>query len=319
VNSQANPNLNMQMNPNVMAYYLNNPMLNMQFNPNNQNGLANYYNPLIIQNYFAMHNNQTAQNKNCYSSPYTLNRSNSISNTNCNSNYISNNSKFINPQNPNNNMNNLPFAYKNFRNDFNYNTNQDRNSNKTQFNLNNFKTFNNNHEVNQEKKPMSKEEEEEIKKWVESRKRNFPSTNKEKQMVDVNKKIESSGMMSQLERKLREKIKILSYLDKGGYVRNKNKFQKNSTHRRKKKRNNRKKIEPEDGEIVENVEIEIKNEKLNPEIELKITKPKENIKFRNGFRYKKSLLYENLIKPEKIKELNIILQSFRYFINEGLI
>ena len=65
--------------------------------------------------------------------------------------------------------------------------------------------------------------------------------------------------------------------------------------------------------------IRNKNEKLNPEIELKITKPKENIKFRNGFRYKKSLLYENLIKPEKIKELNIILQSFRYFINEGLI
>ena len=37
--------------------------------------------------------------------------------------------------------------------------------------------------------------------------------------------------------------------------------------------------------------------------------------FKKGFRYKENNLYDELIKKEKLKEQNIILQAIRYLIN----
>ena len=42
-----------------------------------------------------------------------------------------------------------------------------------------------------------------------------------------------------------------------------------------------------------------------------------NIK--EDFMYKRNNLFDNLIKSEKIKELNVLLQSFRYFLDEKII
>ena len=52
----------------------------------------------------------------------------------------------------------------------------------------------------------------------------------------------------------------------------------------------------------------IKNKKFNKE-------NKNEIGFKKGFKYKKNNLYDELIKKDKIKEQNILLQAIRYLIN----
>ena len=89
-NLQANynPGYNM-MNQNAMAMFIQNAYQqqlsqgNNTNNTNNPNPYSNYYNPLIIQNYYAMCNNQNRgiqnmpslppQARNCYATPYTMN------------------------------------------------------------------------------------------------------------------------------------------------------------------------------------------------------------------------------------------------------
>ena len=42
---------------------------------------------------------------------------------------------------------------------------------------------------------------------------------------------------------------------------------------------------------------------------------KKNFGFKKGFKYKQNHLYDELIKKDKIREQNIILQAIRYLIN----
>ena len=42
---------------------------------------------------------------------------------------------------------------------------------------------------------------------------------------------------------------------------------------------------------------------------------KKNSGFKRGFKYKQNHLYDELIKKDKIREQNIILQAIRYLIN----
>jgi hypothetical protein len=158
---------------------------------------------------------------------------------------------------------------------------------------------------------------EETQKWINSRKRNFPTKIKIDEKQTIGKIKEDAGMLSKLEQKLREKIKIISKFDKrGNYKQNKVRKQ-----RPRRKRPNRKNDEPEDGEILETPSEEpnnIQSEKpRKPENKEKKEKP--NQKHRKYFRYRRSRLYEEMIKSDKFKELNIILQAFRYFVNESLI
>jgi len=253
----------------------------------------------------------------------------------------------------------------------------------------------------------------ETEKWIQARKRNFP-TSKRVEEVKINGKIkEEKGILSKLEIKLREKIKILSKIDKKGYNRvdnnrnrnnrgnNYNNFKNNSENinnnknrRRRRTRNkhrnnnnfdnkNTKELnlfdnnnlsnsdnignivppddDIEDGEIKEenhkitknilnetnydklntnnnnknnffrynnNINNNLdsnknKNENLNKEEreknEFSIMKNNNIFDKLRHFRYRKNYLYDDMIKQEKIKELNIILQAFRYFVNENLV
>ena len=143
--------------------------------------------------------------------------------------------------------------------------------------------------------------------------------------------------MSQLEKKLREKIKVIKSLDKGGYFKKNNRGRNNNNDRRRRRNKKRhyKQVDeqPEEGEIVEEkIEVIIDNASLvkdDVEKEKRIehkqynqngnNKKKDKVRFRAGFRYRKSLVYDNLIKQEKIKEMNILLQAFRFFVNEKLV
>ena len=46
-----------------------------------------------------------------------------------------------------------------------------------------------------------------------------------------------------------------------------------------------------------------------------IDEDNKEINFKRGFKYKANHLYDELIKKDKIKEQNIILQAIRYLIN----
>jgi hypothetical protein len=255
-NFNQNPK-NMYNNPYQMTNQTVNNNLYLQnniMNPAQQQPYSeymkyiNYYNPLIIQNYYAMfnqmnYNNPNNQFGNYFSSPYTMN------------------------QQPNN--------YK-----------------KTQANP---------------------ELDEELRKWIDSRKRNFPTKCKVDEKGNLERIREDSGILSKLEIKLREKVKILSQINKKG---NRNRNNNNNDNRRKHKQRKRRIEETEDGEIVEQ-----NNEALG-EIEKVPDQPKKSKavqKQRKYFRYRKNKLYEEMIKSDKIKEMNIILQAFRYFVNENLV
>ena len=204
-------------------------------------------------------------------------------------------------------------------------------------------------------KHYTKEELEEIEKWINARKRNFPSKNTVEQKDMLGKKREEAGMISKLELKLRKKVSILKKIDsRGGYNNNGyrknnsnqfNKLQKNqhrnNNNNKQKKNVTQKANEPlEEGEIP--LEEETKkdiniNEKKEETLIEKEEKKEEETNNKNNrkeqknrnkerkakenfpFRYKHNFLYDNMIKKELIIEENIILQAFRYFINEGLI
>ena len=171
----------------------------------------------------------------------------------------------------------------------------------------------------------------------------------------LGKKREEAGMISKLELKLRKKVSILKKIDsRGGYNNNGyrknnsnqfNKLQKNqhrnNNNNKQKKNVTQKANEPlEEGEIP--LEEETKkdiniNEKKEETLIEKEEKKEEETNNKNNrkeqknrnkerkakenfpFRYKHNFLYDNMIKKELIIEENIILQAFRYFVNEGLI
>ena len=199
-------------------------------------------------------------------------------------------------------------------------------------------------------KHYTKEELDEIEKWINARKRNFPSKNTVEQKDLLGKKREEAGMISKLELKLRKKVSILKKIDsRGGYNNNgyrknnntqfKKNQHRNSNNNKQKKNIPQKSNEPlEEGEIPLEEETQKKDININETKEEK-TKESEEKKEENKnnrreqrnrnkerkakenfpFRYKHNFLYDNMIKKELIIEENIILQAFRYFINEGLI
>jgi hypothetical protein len=358
MNTNYTSNTNHTSNINTSS---NQPLMNAQYKINNQpnlptqniqsaqpNPYSNYYNPLIIQNYYAMintananrnapyqmnHNQQQVpQTNNFYSSPYTMNTNTATYTSNQYQNY-----KYNNPQM---NRQNQPYQ--------NYNKNNFRNQQDNDFSTQQEYTPKKN------TKPVSKEEADDIEKWIAARRRNFPSNNKTQEKQQESKMREDSGMISELERKLRQKIKVMKCLDKGGYKmrdrnnnrsgnsqgnnqgqRSFNSFNNHNRDRRNSRRNRRNKKfkkqddQPEEGEIVEEGQVIETGENLNQEEKKEShirdnnrhhNQPKkEKVKFRLGFRYRKSQIYENLIKQDKIKEMNIVLQAFRYFVNENLV
>ena len=233
----------------------NNQGQNMNQNNFEYMKYVDYYNPIVVQNYYAMLSQMNPMNFNSYfTQPYTM-----------------------------------------------------QNNRQRNFNMN----------YTQQQAPKQPLDEE-VQKWINSRKRNFPTKNKIEEKTTIGKIKEDAGMLSKLELKLREKIKIISKFDKGGNFKQ-NKVRRNKRPRRKKQRKNE---EPEDGEILDTpAEDAEKGERPEkPEKPLRTEKKeKPQQKQRRYFRYRRSRLYEEMIKPDKYKELNIILQSFRYFINEKLI
>jgi hypothetical protein len=251
---------------------------------------ANYYNPLIIQNYYAMFSQMNYMNQggmangqftSYFASPYTMNNNR--------------------PQQPHQVVDNRP---KYFNNSYNY-------------------------KPNIEKKQYSSnpEQDEEIKKWVESRKRNFPTKVKIEEKNTVGKIRENAGILSKLELKLREKVKILTQINKKGNRNNNNRNRRRHKQRRRKDKRDYdgkplQDEEAEDGEIVEPRPENIENNnqpKRSYKPEESGAKDKNKPKQRKFFRYRKNRLHEELIKSDKFKEMNIILQAFRYFVNENLV
>jgi hypothetical protein len=287
---------------------------------------ANYYNPLIIQNYYAMFNQMNVMNPNMnntqfnnyFSSPYTMGNNNRV-----NENFQRNQSKpYYNNLNTNNNFNN---------------------------------TFNNSYTHTKVGKPLNNSQggisstpelDEELRKWIESRKRNFPTKDRVDEKNTISKAKVDSGMLSKLELKLRQKVKILTQINgkRGRKFNNNNNDRRNNNRGRRRhndKRGNQQPMgnsnitegEAEEGEIVEVKEVltckqdsEQNKENENRNENFQFNKAKEQKKDKNGnnkqrkfFRYRKNKLYEELIKPDKFKELNVILQAFRYFVNENLV
>ena len=190
---------------------------------------------------------------------------------------------------------------------------------------------------------ISKAEKIEIDKWFEARKKLYPT----KKNIELKKKIGEikveKGLVSDLELKLRKKVNILKKLNSSKRIKIRNKFNKefpNFQKRKKefleKKQQDNKKEEKEnileDGEIEEEDNKEKDNENKNnllgnkrerkSNVKKRLGKNKKEIKenkneygFKKGFKYKSNNLYDELIKKEKIKEQNILLQAIRYLIN----
>ena len=212
-----------------------------------------------------------------------------------------------------------------------------------------FNKSNNNNIIksNIPKRKLTKEEKVEVEKWVLARKKNFPTKSNILEKEKNGKIKEDIGMISKLELKLRKKVNLLKRIDGRKKLRNnknkkiKNNIIKNNNFKLKNEENVNsnnnniieKNIELEEGEIEnENKENKfdnsikdidkIENDKNNSIIQNKRERKKRNnnqkrMKF--SFSYKHNFLFDNMIKKEIIKEQNIILQAFRYFINEKLV
>ena len=201
---------------------------------------------------------------------------------------------------------------------------------------------------------MTKAEKIEIDKWFEARKKLYPTKKNielKKKLGEI--KVEK-GLVSELELKLRKKVNILKKLNSSRRIKINNDFNKNFPTFQKRKKEMRelnnlnigsekdKDIILEEGEIVEEIKSE-KNENKEEKDEIKENKndfvgkkrgknkirkkfeknkklginkdSKKEIGFKKGFKYKNNNLYDELIKKDKIKEQNILLQAIRYLIN----
>lgn len=375
-------NQNFNMNNNINhTNKINFNNLNMNSGNINTNFLNNQTMNILVQ-YMNMMNFNINRNNNNFNHPINNNIFNCKNNINTFNNQINNNAMNLFPFMPNliNYGFNLPYTFDNVKkstkkqatnfNKINPNYNQCfYSSNHLQKNYNEDKDdFH--FEENSEKKFMrktTKAERIEIDKWVEARKKLYPT---QKNIELKNKlgelKVEK-GLMSNLELKLRKKVNILKKISssnnslkrKREKINNINQFKTkfNKENENKEKNIDEEKEEKinkdkdennlEDGEINEekknndNGEI-IKNESDSTNknrkfllgkkrgIQRKKNKIKKNfsknkngdidednkeINFKRGFKYKANHLYDELIKKDKIKEQNIILQAIRYLIN----
>jgi hypothetical protein len=390
-NNMYTNNKNNPLNNNNNHYTINNPMINMlyqymnmmklnmnnnnsiNFNNNNlNNGInTNYNNPMNMFQYlpylmnFGFNQPYSFDNvkKEQKSKPYQNNKRNFYSNNNGNSHN-------------NNNYNHASSSINHYINSNNSNINSNNNNiinidddidNENEFDL---------VDENPKKimRKMTKAEKIEMSKWVEARKKLYPT----RKNIELKNKLGElkveKGLMSNLELKLRKKVNILKKLSSSKKSLkgrkhisnfNQNKFkskinkenEKNSscTPEQKGEINKEEKENIlEDGEInEENINNEKKG-KLIYEKEEKINKDsncinenenkiigkkrridnkkknkikkviqtkkngeqeKKDIIFKKGFKYKVNHLYDELIKKDKIREQNIILQAIRYLIN----
>ncbi len=302
---------------NSFQFYNNNNNMNYYSNLHFQNPQMNIIMLQYMMNIISQNNQQNQLNSNFqigYNKPYTLN---DVQKTN--KNIIT---KKINK----------------YKKELNFNKSNNKNITKS----------------NIPKRKLTKEEKVEIEKWVLARKKNFPTKSNIEEKEKNGKRKEDIGMISKLELKLRKKVNLLKRIDGKKKVRN-NK-NKNCKHNIIKTNNFNfkndenvsinnnniieKTIELEEGEIENECENEnkiqqnkmnnnsiknldkIENDKIDSLIQNKRERKKRNnnkSKMRFPFSYKHNFLFDNMIKKEIIQEQNIILQAFRYFINEKLV
>ena len=174
-------------------------------------------------------------------------------------------------------------------------------------------------------KKLSVEEEKEANLWLLNRKRNYPTRERVREKEETGEKKVHKGLLSKLELKLMKKVNILKKIEN---KRNKNKGKERQKTRLKTEAandsatKNKAEEEIEEGEIKENAgKNAFSNNKSGIEINRRDKKKKRNDERLNKykFRYIQNNLYNNLIKNEVIQEENIILQAFRYFIEEKMI
>jgi hypothetical protein len=334
----------------------------MNFNLNNNNKNSNQIN---------------FNNNNNFSNNYFNNNSyNSFNNSNNIFQFMSNLVNFgFNPPYTSDTLKKTPKKEINSnKNKFNNNNNNNfySSSYKLNNNDNNYDNYNDDFKLdddNNEKKfmrKMTKAERIEIDKWVEARKKLYPTSKNIELKNKIGELKVEKGLMSNLELKLRKKVNILKKLSSNKkslklIKENINFIQHKSIPKETKETENiknnvsndekdekEKKIDKEnileDGEI--NEEDKDKSQKGNSldennilnenkligrkrendrkkNIRKKIKKAKNKgdkddkkiITFKKGFKYKTNHLYNELIKKDKIKEQNIILQAIRYLIN----
>lgn len=297
--------------------------------PQFYNNFKAYYNPVIYQTYMSYYPNgqqhkqgtfliPQINNQNLsafFSNPYTMNYNNQMKLS-----HQSNMSQIHSSFGPH--QGGYFRKQQNYNNSFNsneYNNNNNRYKNDFTGTKKNSKDI-----LGVESKTL--DDPAEIQKWVLSRKRNFPTERNVLEKLEKGKQRENAGMLSTLELKLRNRLKIMTQIDKKKFIRRKS-FKRRKSRRVK---NNRNSNDPEVGEII--ADDRQKNENLDGESQLPDGGMKEPItdgareqSFRKepssnaGFRYRKNKIYENLIRSERIKEMNVILQCFRYFVTEGLV
>jgi len=309
-----------------MNLLLGNNTLN--YNNNSNYGYNHINNPL--ENLFMqyMNINQTSKNNNL--------------NTYININTSTNISQYI--ENLLNNGFNQPYTLNNVKktNYRNKNSNNNKSYNKTyhcnynNINDNYINEFDFDEMTNNKKKflrKMTKNEKIEMEKWVEARKKLYPTKKNIEEKNKIGELKVEKGIISNLELKLRKKVNILKKIYNKKCKRNKINIIKkipdnfiNSNNINNITNNNIEDNQLEEGEIApenhddncllrkkRNIKKRIK--KLNG----KNNGNKENINYnsstKKGFKYKINHLYDDLIKKDKIKEQNIILQAIRYLIN----
>ena len=365
-----NYNINNNINNNINHFNIRNSNnINMN-NRNSGNNLSNNQTMNILLQYMNM-------------MKFNLNNNN-------NNNYFNNNNLNNNPMNIFQLMPNLmnlglnqPYSFDNVKKEqkkpsfdfnkkkFNYNYNNNFNNHSFSSNHN----FHNNNNDNKEDfvfddepqkkfmRKMTKAEKIEIDKWVEARKKLYPTQKNIELKNKIGELKVEKGLISNLELKLRKKVNILKKLTSTKKLKrkndnininyNQNKFKpqinkENDNNEPKineeeEKINKEEKSLPEDGEINEENKSNDIGEKLEnnchntkEDINNMLGRKRKNLKknkckkkihtlngnennkeniFKKGFKYKINHLYDDLIKKDKIKEQNIILQAIRYLIN----
>ncbi|CAI2369638.1 unnamed protein product [Moneuplotes crassus] len=193
------------------------------------------------------------------------------------------------------------------------------------------------------KKPKSKsplDTQEEIKKWVESRKRNYPSKkNIEKKEKMIKAKAEKGIPVTLGSLKNMENISLLEKKLRNEHVRP-TKPEGHMNKRKRKRPHNKdrstKIVKFEEGDqttpLKEGTQaLEMQKEKLVTEEGTKEMKKHENSRAQSQkkqqnkanaklpFKYKKNTIYSDLIKKEKEAEATVLLQCFRYIIKQNLL
>eukprot|EP00345_Euplotes_harpa_P005904 CAMPEP_0168329338 /NCGR_PEP_ID=MMETSP0213-20121227/7051_1 /TAXON_ID=151035 /ORGANISM="Euplotes harpa, Strain FSP1.4" /LENGTH=198 /DNA_ID=CAMNT_0008332649 /DNA_START=232 /DNA_END=828 /DNA_ORIENTATION=- len=167
---------------------------------------------------------------------------------------------------------------------------------------------------------------EEIRKWVQSRRRNYPSKKNIERKKEIVKRKAEMGIpvtraevdgegVSLLERKLMRKVKMVSMEEKRGKGKGfKGKGPPGLSSEAWVTPGGVKDV-GEDGEVKEKKRERKEGEKVK---EKKMENGKEKRKDIVKFRYKKNTIYQDIFKKEKDNEASVILQCFRYMVKQNI-